>query len=163
MNTVTERDLGWGLFKQRVAKAQGAFVVVGVQQGTQREDPNDPSMAQVAADNEFGTKTIPSRSFLRSTFDETEKSMRRRVKKEYEAYTKGEQSIETAMGRVGEDFQAKVQKKIRSNVPPENAPETLARKLAKDAKGTTGAPVTLIDTGQLHRSIRYVVKVPGRG
>jgi hypothetical protein len=50
---------------------------------------------------------------------------------------------------VGEAAKADIQAKIRSNVPPPNAPSTIAQK---------GSSKTLIDTGAMLRSIDYKVE-----
>ena len=137
---------------------------------------NAPTLGDVAVYNEFGTKTIPARSFIRSTADE-----QREKWGEFAAHLVA-QVIDLKVGAFqmfelqGLRMQRDIQAKIRSNIPPANAPSTVMRKLAKvqGAAGErlrtaagfaggmqsitdSGAVKTLIDTGQLHGSVNYAV------
>lgn len=126
------------------------YVVVGVPKGAEdRKDAKDPSMAEVAFFNEFGTEHIPERSFLRSTVDENSRKYTELYRKLMGSVYDGKTTIKKAMGVLGEKARADVRAKIRSNVPPPNAPATIARK--KSTK-------TLVDTGQLRQSITYEVR-----
>lgn len=61
-----------------IEKLSESFVLVGFQLGdvtksqikNGRRKEAGKVMAQIAAENEFGTKTIPARSFMRTSFDE---------------------------------------------------------------------------------------------
>jgi hypothetical protein len=66
---VKDTDLG---FKQLIAELQNAKnleVVVGLQE-SEEKSADGVYVAEYAAANEYGTKKIPERSFMRSTFDE---------------------------------------------------------------------------------------------
>jgi len=58
-------------------------------------------------------------------------------------------TIEEIAENIGMDFENKIREKILSNVPPENAPSTIAAK---------GSSHTLIDTGELLASITHIVE-----
>lgn len=106
------------------------------------------TVAEVAAYNEFGTKTksgargIPSRPFIRGTLKDNKKT------------------IATAASRIlfhepnafhdkmGLFLVSLVRKKIREGISPENAKKTVRQK---------GSSTPLIDTGQLIGSLTYEV------
>lgn len=114
-----------------------------------------PTVAQVAAWNEFGTGKIPERSFLRSTLTEQTGNLARwRIEALRNIATNG-WPVTKALEMIGLRLQVKIQNKIKSNVPPPNAPSTVERKKEKGI-----APRTLIETTLLLRSIRYKVFVP---
>jgi len=58
-------------------------------------------------------------------------------------------TLEDIAESIGMDFENKIREKILSNVPPENAPSTIAAK---------GSSHTLIDTGELLSSITHLVE-----
>ena len=109
-----------------------------------KPDPNI-SLGQVAVENEFGTDTTPERSFIRSTVDEQNKAWQRYAEKLKDKILDG-MAMDRALGIMGLLIQRDIQRKIRSNIQPANAPSTIARK---------GSSRTLIDTGQLANSIAW--------
>ncbi len=142
------------------------FVKIGVLQESY-EDPKkeddgkestETTLGEVATANEFGVdmggdggpaRHIPERSFIRSTADAHAKGdWFREGQALKEEVVKGKMSVDTALKQMGLRIKAAIQEKIRSMVPPPNAPSTIARK--KSDK-------TLIDTGQLLNSIDYEV------
>lgn len=110
----------------------------------------DPIIAEYATYNEFGTKHIPERSFLRSTYDE----QIRKWMKQLEEGISGIINMRTDASRVwdalGKKAKENVKNKLKSNVPPPNKASTIRKKGA----GKT----TLFDTGALLRSITYEVR-----
>lgn len=110
----------------------------------------DPVIAEYATYNEFGTKNIPQRSFLRSTYDEQIGKWERQL----ENGIKGILDMKAVASRVwdllGIKAKGDVQKKLRSNIAPANAPSTIRKK----GSGKT----TLFDTGALLASITYEVR-----
>ena len=139
-----------------------AYVTVGVQraEGQQDYEGTDVTVAQVALWNEFGTPNAehptPERSFMRSTMREN-RGLIEQWRKEalLNVITKG-WTVEKALTMVGYRMVVLVQNKIKSNIPPENAPWTLERKERLN-QGTN----TLIATGKLLRSIGFQVHVSG--
>lgn len=136
--------------EKNFGEMNGLHVVVGVPEGAEERDEDGPAtMAEVAFYNEFGTEHIPERSFLRSTVDENNRKYVQLYEQLMGAVLEGKISVKKAMGLLGEKAKADVQRKIRSNIPPENAESTIDKK--KSTK-------TLIDTGQLVQSITYEVR-----
>lgn len=153
--TVRDIDRGWKRIRRQTTLMKRAGVRVGVQSS---EPPRDDgtSMALVAAANEFGTADghIPERSFLRSTVDENRANYNRIIRRLKDDILSGRRKIWESLSLLGQKVQTDVQRKIASNVPPPNAPSTIARK---------GSSRTLIDTGALRQSIRYEVDGVDRG
>jgi hypothetical protein len=125
----------------------GSLGNVAARVGVRGEDGED--LVTIAAANEFGTATIPERSFLRSTVDEGRAKYAKLLRQAVERMVDGV-PVPLAMGVVGETLVGDVQKKIRNRIPPPNAPSTIARK---------GSDVPLIDTGRLRQSIDYEIEV----
>ncbi len=152
-------------FLRRYPSARGAFVKVGVtadvggepkKQGTDKPASGKKplTLVEVAWFNEFGTKHIPERSFIRSTTDEQRSQLAQIKKRLAIEITAGRQTVASALAILGEWMQAQIQQKITRLSEPPNAPSTVARK---------GSRNPLIDTGQLRQSIRYQVTVPNPG
>ncbi len=138
-------------FLDRIKRGSDAYVSVGVHEGA-GSYPDGQSVVEVALWNEYGTRTIPERSFLRSTVDENIpllNSWREEMigKVLHEGWT-----VHKALEAIGFRLQVLIQNKIKSNVPPPNAPSTVAHKKAEGV-----APDTLIETGLLLRSITFEV------
>jgi hypothetical protein len=110
----------------------------------------DPTVAEYATYNEFGTKDIPQRSFLRSTYDEQIGKWERQL----ENGIKGIINMNSDASRVWRDLGLKaerdIQKKLSSNIAPENKASTIRQK----GSGKT----TLFNTGLLYRSITHEVR-----
>lgn len=106
------------------------------------------TVLEVAIMNEFGTDTIPERSFIRAWVDlegdEARKWMRALIKQ----VIRGAITKEVALERFGQKVQGSIQARIADGIPPPNAPATVERK---------GSSTPLIDTGQLRSSITYKV------
>lgn len=135
---------------QQLDLTDGARVVVGVPKSTPpREDTDDVTMAEVAFFNEFGTRTIPERSFLRATVDKNREKYFRIHEKLIDSFYLGQANARVALGLLGEQAKADVQATITAGVPPPNADVTAERK--KSSK-------TLVDTGALRQSITYEIR-----
>ena len=90
---------------------------------------------------------IPERSFLRTSFDD-KKSVDKIV---YEAKQVFDfKSPERILDRIGLKMIAEIQKRIKSNIPPANAP------LTRENKG--GKNKTLIDSGRMSQGVTHQVK-----
>lgn len=107
------------------------------------------TIIEVAIWNEFGTKTIPSRSWLRGWFQENQNYVTGWLLGEFKRVARGEQTKVQALQRVGEKCVASIKQRIVARIPPPNAPSTIAKK---------GSNVPLIDTGIFLGSIGAKVK-----
>ena len=140
-------------FLKSASKINGAYVSVGFHEGAgQYEDGQD--VIEVALWNEFGTRNIPERSFIRSAITDSHTEINKwRLEAMDKVMTQG-WSIERALEMLGFRIQVLIQNKIKSNVPPPNAPSTVAQKQSDGV-----APNTLIHTGLMLRSVGYKVVV----
>jgi hypothetical protein len=150
--SVTDRDLGWGDMKARLKKLKGAHTKVGVQAGSNRK--GGASNVVIGVAHEFGTPSLPSRSFLRSTYEENLPEAARLLAAEYPLVLEGKRDARQSLGLVGAWFQGKVRNKIRAGIDPELSDATKAKRI----KGG-GRTTPLWDTGQLIQSIQHVEKV----
>lgn len=145
------RDKGWDKIA-RNAKHPPVRATVGIQgPEAAAERGSGLTNAGLAAIHEFGSpsRSIPERSFLRSTFDEKVKGYEKELDRIAGAQIDGAQ-LSGEMRLLGEQYRADVIDKIRSGIPPPLADATVARK--------GGETTPLIDTGQLLNSISVVVK-----
>lgn len=108
----------------------------------------DITVAGIGFAHEFGTATLPERSFIRATIQKEKKAIVALQKKLMKQITAGEMKIEQALGLIGEFVADKIRQRIVSLKSPPNTPETIAKK---------GSSNPLIDTGQLKNSITYEV------
>jgi len=99
---------------------------------------------QIAVFHEFGTQTIPERSFIRSTYRENIRKIRSTVRRLLKGVIKGTETTSSALTKLGLMHVAQIQKKVRSNIPPP----------LKRRKGTA-----LIDTAQMINSVVFVKKL----
>lgn len=138
---------------------ENSYVLVGFQEGSvtksqvkgNRRKEAGKSMPQIAAENEFGTKTIPARPFMRTSFDENRDLLVQVIDSEYDKVLDGTSTTRkslNAIGLLGVDL---IQQKIRAIYHPPNSPRTIARK--KSSK-------PLIDFGQMIQSVRHKVVIP---
>lgn len=95
----------------------------------------------------------PERSFIRSTADAKKNGEWRIAAEGYRVeIVNGRMTTDRALGLMGARIKKDVQEKIRSQVPPPNAPSTIAAK---------GSDHPLINTGQLLNSIDFEVHREG--
>ena len=146
MAHVTDRDLGLKAFIRQLETARKVEVVIGIRANEMNEGE---SVAFYAACNEYGTKIIPERSFMRSSFDESIGAIKSDMEKKEKKVMDGRKDIRSALGTIGLKHQARIKAKISSNIKPENADSTIARKKSS---------ATLIDTGTMRNSVHYVVR-----
>lgn len=152
MSDVKDIDLGWKRIKKELMLIDNSYTKVGIQSdaGTEADGQN---ISAVGAYNEYGTKDIPARPFMRSTFDEQKAKLKSIQEKEYAKILAGKQSVKKALGFIGEFMTGEIKKKITTLRIPPNAPATIK------AKKSTNP---LIDTGRMRASITYVEFIKGK-
>lgn len=133
-----------GLLKR--VKTPGT-VDVGIIDAGKHAD-SDLTVATIGFAHEFGTATIPERSFIRATTKEKRKEIVKLQTKLLKKIQSGEISTEKALGLLGAFVAGLISKKIVDIKAPPNAPETIKRK---------GSSNPLVDTGQLKNSITWEV------
>ncbi len=155
---VKDKDLGFEEIQKQLALLDGSHVKVGFQEGTvtkmqvkgQRKKPAGLSLAQIAAENEFGTNIIPARPFMATSFDENKALINKAIHGEYNKIVEGKSTTERSLGLIGQLMTKLIVQKIRAIVSPPNSPRTIAIK--KSSK-------PLIDFGQMVQSVRYKVEL----
>jgi len=147
------------LYDQRIAEIEkfgSSYVKIGFQEGSvtksqvkgNRRKEAGKSMPQIAAENEFGTKTIPQRSFMRTSFDENRQRINNAIESEYEKIITGQSTTRKSLNLLGLFGVDLIQEKIRVIHYPPNSPNTIAMK---------GSSKPLIDFDQMVQSVRHKV------
>lgn len=150
-------DIGKELGIEKLVNTAGMHgVKAGILEGATNNESGE-NIAAYAAHNEFGTADIPSRPFLRKTFNDNSDKWAGGLA----TMLQNGRSPEQALKLLGMKMQDDIVKTIKSNMPPRNAPATIARKTKTVTKGgkTVGshAPGTLIDTGSMLNAVNYEV------
>ena len=114
---------------------------VGLPQGS-NPYPDGTSVIDVGIAHEFGTETLPERSFLRATLAENKQKYRNFMKRIPSKIINGQSKSETEMERLGLVVSSDCKSRIYDGIEP---------------KKKRGEGVPLIDTGHLVESITYVV------
>lgn len=107
-----------------------------------------PEIVTRAAANEFGTATIPERSFMRSTIDEGKSKIADDLSNATENILRGEPA-KSAMDGVGRRWAEEIKKTIRDMSQPPNAPSTIAKK---------GRDDPLVDSTDMMNAVTHKVK-----
>lgn len=130
-------------------KGIGGKVAIGVLGSTAGKSHGATTLYDVAAANEFGTSSIPERSFLRDTIDANRAKVVAFCAKQGAEVVRGKISNATALERIGAFVQGLIQARIAAGIAPANKQSTI------DAKGSSKP---LIDSGQLRSSITFEVR-----
>lgn len=144
--TVIDRDRGLREFQRQMRGKRRVVIHVGLQDGDMN---GNKSVAEYGMGNEFGTRNAPARPFMRPAFDENVQKIRQQMDLQYQAVLGGRSTLYRAVGIIGQYHVRDIQNKISDNVPPPNSPVTIMLK---------GSDRTLIDTGIMRASVRYVMK-----
>ena len=126
-------------------------VAVGLPKGgdsTGKQYPDGTPVLEVAWYNEFGTKTIPARPFLKIGGRLASKALQDELIEVFRSANNG-QELRELLGVIGLQATAIVQDTILKLKTPPNAPRTIAKK---------GSANPLIDTGLLRQSITHQVR-----
>lgn len=117
------------------------------------------SLTEVAKKHEFGSGTIPERSFLRSTFEKNENKYRMNIIHNVRAAAMSKRgkilATRKALNELGEMMVKDIKRTIMSFIPP-----TLSEKTMRNRRsaGVTGFR-PLLATRQLYEAISHKVKV----
>ena len=149
-NEVIDKDLGWNDLLKSLARLESDSDK-GVTVGVHGKEGSDEVIK--AASNEFGTETIPERSFLRSTMVEHEADIVKGLESAVSGALDNKRSFEHGLGVLGEQAVGWVKRKIIDITQPPNAPSTIAGKIRRSGK--EGTP--LIDTGRMLQSIDWEI------
>ena len=156
----TDTDLGIGrILKELSILEKKPFVEVGLQESTfskpkktSDKQVTDTTVLEVGVFQEFGTKSIPQRSYIRLTFDETKKSMFQTIKRQKDLIFLGASTVKKSLNVIGLQNTNNIKKTIR-RTPSEWPP--LSESTIKRKKSSK----PLIDTGQLINSLTHKVTI----
>ena len=141
----TSQKGGIKAVKDRVKKS-GTVDVGIIDAGT--HDSGDLTVAQIGFQHEFGTSSIPERSFIRSTLQDQKKEIRTRQKRYMSKIILGDLTTESGLKLLGQWMAAEIKDKIVKIRTPPNSPRTIAIK---------GSSNPLIHTEQMKNSVTYEV------
>jgi hypothetical protein len=155
---VTDTDTGYGAIKAELESLANSYVIIGFQEGTvthaqtkgKRSKKAGQSVAEIAAQNEFGTNRIPARSFMRTSFDENRQRIEKAVQGEYGKILDGHSTVKKSLGLLGLFMVDLIQRKIYQIHYPPNSPTTIQMK---------GSSKPLIDFGQMVASVASKVVI----
>lgn len=108
------------------------------------------TIGDIATWMEFGTQTVPQRSWCRGWFDERQDFIRATLQTQVQQVMTGKRPIEQAAERIALAFEGDCKARIVRHIPPPLAPATVKAK---------GSSTPLIDTGQLIQSVRGRVQI----
>jgi hypothetical protein len=149
--TLKDIDKGWREAIQSMAAAAqkpDAHVTVGWP-ASAGQHHSGMSIAEVAAQNEFGTSRIPQRSMLRATVEIYAHKYQDALRKIGIGITHGRIDLKGGLDLLGVMIKGDVQKRIAAGIMPPNALSTIKRK---------GSRTPLIDTGQMRNALEHEVK-----
>jgi hypothetical protein len=128
-----------------------AHIDVGILEAAGAEPHGDDALTviEVGVFNEFGTATIPERSFIRAWFDESEPQLRADLAVLMQGVGQGKRTRAQALELLGQRCVGQIQERIAAGIEPENRPSTVKRK---------GSSTPLIHIGTLRSSISYHVE-----
>lgn len=142
---IIERDRGARALLERLEDAKGQ-IRVGVLGSKPHDNGSGQTVADIARYHEFGTDTIPERSFIRSTADKKKKEIEDLKREVARGVARGKFPMSKGIGMIGEEIVAKMQKTITDKIPP-------PLKAATERRKKSSTP--LVDTGQLRQSITW--------
>jgi len=148
--TVKDVDKGWKKILKNLKTENGSYAKVGIQSDAGKNEEDEDSTAYIyeyAAANEFGTKKIPSRPFIRKTFDENKNKIDVKVLSLQSDIYKGKVDFKKGLGQLGQWYEGVIKESIKNTNWEPNAPSTIEKK---------GSSKPLIDTGTMRNSIRSV-------
>ncbi|HHF5750533.1 hypothetical protein [Haemophilus influenzae] len=132
-----------------INKIGKASVKVGVQADAGVHSESGENLVDIGIWNEYGTAHIPSRPFIRQTFEDNQQALAQYLGRVVENVAKGDDLVQE-LSKLGQWYQDKQKKTLTSYPWTPNAPST--RRHKKSSK-------PLVDTSQLVNSIRYKVEI----
>ena len=140
---VKDIDKGYKEIVRSLKAASGSYTKVGFPE----EGLTSSGVASIAAYNEYGTKDIPSRPFMRQSFDQNVNIIQRAQTGEYNSVLARKTTVKSALSRIGAWFVGVIQKRIVNLKSPPNDPNTIRQKNSSNP---------LVDTGKMRQSVDHV-------
>ena len=139
-------------FFRELKKLKKLEVVVGFQAGQATEE-NGADLVDIAAFNELGTSSSPSRPFMKQSFENHEDFLKAACERVNQSINSGH-SVEDALNELGVGLKGLVQEEIVDGDFAPNAPATINQK---------GSDKPLIEAGGMRQSVNYVVRERTKG
>jgi hypothetical protein len=139
---IIDRDMGWNAIKAELEKVKGAYVKCGIlsdEATWAKSEGKQVNLADVATFNEYGTSRIPSRPFMRRTFDTKTSQINERLKESFDLIVQGKGKVARELNKLGAWYVGQIQGTIKGGGFTPNAPSTIANKnraVVNKAKGT---------------------------
>lgn len=148
---VEDKDHGYNALVKKIDGMDRLAILVGVfeREGAMPHGDDAFTVLDVAAVHEFGTATIPQRSFIRAWFDENLERAREALRRLMVQALQGKMTPEQCVEKFGLWVQGEIQKRIAQGIPPPLAESTVEKK---------GSSVPLVNTGQLRSSVTFRVE-----
>ena len=146
-STLKVNDKLWKEIKAQFPKIDKAVVKTGIQSDAGENE--GVSIAEYAAFNEFGTRTIPERPFMRKTFDDNLANHNKLIERLFKGMLGGKLDAKMAFKILGQQTEDDMKNTIMTGIFTPNSDCTVAKK---------GSSRPLIDTGTMRNSIRYEVE-----
>lgn len=137
---------------RQLGKADGAHADVGIFDDAKDRPEGEYTNAQIGAVHEFGTSTVPERSWLRSNHDKHARKYIARLDKQYARILAGKARVVTSLVAFGERVASDVRRNITAIRTPPLEQSTI------DAKGSSNP---LIDTGAMRNAVSSRVVLHG--
>ena len=143
--SVVEKDIGIGMeaIFASCRELSGQGVKVGVMSGSY---PDGTSVVDVAYWNEYGTSKMPSRPFIRQTFEKNGSDIEQVSRTLLGGIITGIYNADGALRELGDWYEGVMKEVLRDGSYVPNAPSTLAQK---------NGSKPLVDTGTLLQSIKW--------
>lgn len=146
-STLKVNDKLWQEIKAQFPKIDKAVVKTGIQSDAGENE--GVSIAEYAAFNEFGTRIIPERPFMRKTFDDNLANYNKLIERLFKGMLGGKLDAKMAFKILGQQTEDDMKNTILTGNFTPNSAYTIAKK---------GSSRPLIDTGTMRNSIRYEVE-----
>lgn len=130
---------------QILKRLQDSSITVGIHKDAGSYD-NGATVVDVATWNEFGTDTIPERSFLRTTIAANRAKYKGEFEKAYLQAIRGGMNLRASAAFIGNVARDDIKQKINDIKEPRNAPSTIAKK---------GFDNPLIETRKMWASVKW--------
>lgn len=143
------------LLKQLPLKSVFVGVPANTSEAREGEPINNATIAYIQQ-NGSPANNIPARPFMTIGMDEAKLPATKQLESAAKKFFKSRDmtDIEQGLGKAGFVAENAIKRAINSNIAPALAPATIA---SRNRRGRTGTN-TLVDTGALRNSIRYVIR-----
>jgi len=146
-------DKGETVIRRRLKQVDKSFVTIGIHNDAGTYE-NGIDVALVAFWNEFGTRKIPARPFIRSAIFNNLETLKKKTDELEVAALLRKKTVKQALDSIGFTMQELIKGRINT-ASQWAAPISAATKAAKLKGGALRGPVPLINTGLLLRSVTF--------